>query len=139
MNTLITVEAPTEPTLNQSTAQYDNMVSVGILAAASVQVNTDNQVVLFNNNQAINGRPLGDVTGNNDLSVTDSLAYLKWNNGINEVTEQVNYIQNTMNPYMFSNFNAYKKFLQKSTIPNSKGRWRTCNSRKISLKLVQQI
>ena len=116
----ITVEAPTEPTLNQSTAQYDNMVSVGILAA-SVQVNTDNQMVLFNNNQAINGRPLGDVTGNNDLSVTDSLAYLKWNNGINEVTEQVNYIQNTMNPYMFSNFNAYKKFLQKSTIPNSRG------------------
>ena len=53
----ITVEAPTEPTLNQSTAQYDNMVSVGILAA-SVQVNTDNQMVLFNNNQAINGRPL---------------------------------------------------------------------------------
>ena len=88
---------------------------------ASVQVNTDNQVVLFNNNQAINGRPLGDVTGNNDLSVTDSLAYLKWSNGINEVTEQVNYIQNTMNPYMFSNFNAYKKFLQKSTIPNSRG------------------
>ena len=26
-----------------------------------------------------------------------------------------------MNPYMFSNFNAYKKFLQKSTIPNSRG------------------
>ena len=42
----ITVEAPTEPTLNQSTAQYDNMVSVGILAA-SVQVNTDNQMVLL--------------------------------------------------------------------------------------------
>ena len=44
--------------------------------------------------------------------------------------EQVNYIQNTMNPYMFSNFNAYK-ILQKSTIL-IQGELETCNSRKIS-------
>ena len=81
----ITVEAPTEPTLNQSTAQYDNMVSVGILAA-SVQVNTDNQMVLFNNNQAINGRPLGDVTGNNDLSVNS------WRKIFNQVKDKCNSI-----------------------------------------------
>ena len=116
----ITVEAPTEPTSNQSTDQYSNMVSVGILAA-SVSINTDNQMTLFITNEAEVGRPLGDVTGNNDLSVTDSLGYLKWNTGINDVTAQVNYIQNVMNPYMFSNFSAYKKYLQKSTIANSRG------------------
>ena len=116
----ITVEAPTEPTSNQSTDQYSNMVSVGILAA-SVSINTDNQMTLFITNEAEVGRPLGDVTGNNDLSVTDSLGYLKWNTGVNEVTAQVNYIQNVMNPYMFSNFSSYKKYLQKSTIANSRG------------------
>ncbi len=116
----ITVQAVTEATVNTATTQYDNMVSVGILAA-SVSINTDNQMTLFQNNEAISGRPLGDITGDNNLSVRDSLAYLNWNSGLNSDSAQIQYIQDTMNVYMFNNFSSYKKYLQKSTIANSRG------------------
>ena len=116
----ITVEAVTEGTVNTTTTQYDNMVSVGILAA-SVSVNSDNQMTLFITNEATSGRSLGDITGDDDLSVRDSLAYLKWNSGTNTDDAQIQYIQDTMNPYMFNNFSSYKKYLQKSTIANSRG------------------
>ena len=111
----ITVQAVTEATVNTATTQYDNMVSVGILAA-SVSINTDNQMTLFQNNEAISGRPLGDITGDNNLSVRDSLAYLNWNSGLNSDSAQIQYIQDTMNVYMFNNFSSYKKYLQKYSL-----------------------
>jgi len=67
------------------------------------------------------GRKLGDINDDGEVSVRDALVYQKWQLGINIPDGDTDWIENHMNPYMFSNFETYKLYLIKSTEANSRG------------------
>ena len=99
------------------------MVSVGILNGS---LGNQPELALFG--VVVNGRVLADI--NNDgtgagrprgFSVRDALAYIKWHTGSAQEAAYNTYIEDVMNPYMFSNFNTYKTYLTRSTIANSRG------------------
>jgi hypothetical protein len=118
----ITVNAPIYQDAN--TSQTDDMAkkSVGI-GITSASIGLTPHVALLESTQVIAGRSLGDVTGDNNgfVTVRDALDYLNWQAGTNSDAAEVQYIEQTMNPYMYNNFSQYKIYLQKSTIANSRG------------------
>ena len=99
------------------------MVSVGILNGS---LGNQPELALFG--VVVNGRVLADI--NNDgtgsgrprgFSGRDALAYIKWHTGSAQEPAYNTYIEDVMNPYIFSNFNTYKTYLVKSTEANSRG------------------
>lgn len=92
-------------------------VAYGLLAGA---IGSNPQATLFG--VVVNGRVLADINNVGGFSIVDSLIYSKWQTQQAQVDDAYNtYIENVMNPYMFSNFNTYKTYLTKSTIANSRG------------------
>ena len=95
-------------------------IAYGILGGA---IGIQPQLALFG--AVVNGRVLADInndgSGSRGFTIADSLAYLKWQLQQAQDEAYNTYIENVMNPYMFSNFNTYKTYLTKSTIANSRG------------------
>jgi hypothetical protein len=82
-------------------------ITNGILQGA---VNTDPGKTLFVTT-TIGGRPLGDINNTGTVTSADSLAYLKWSQGVNTDPAQVAWIEGTLNPYIFANPITYAAYL----------------------------
>lgn len=59
----------------------------------------------------VEGRSLGDIIGGSTVSVQDSLAYISWAAGTNTDVDQVAWIEEVLNPYMFANPELYAAYL----------------------------
>lgn len=82
-------------------------VSQAILQAA---VGQEPGNTLFGTTQ-VSGRSLGDINNTGTVTSADSLAYLKWSQGINTDPAQIAWIENTVNPYILTHPTLYAEYL----------------------------
>jgi hypothetical protein len=79
-------------------------------ALSQAAVNADPGLTLFKNT-TIGGRPLGDINNSGTVTSFDTLQYQKWSDGSLTDTDYLNWINNTMNPYMLSNSSTYASYI----------------------------
>jgi len=88
----------------------DDTIPLAILSAA---VSTQPEKGLFRDT-LINGRPLADLNNSGIVSSADTLSYQRWQLGIFDTQESINWIQNVMHPYMLANPSTYSAYLTNS-------------------------
>jgi len=86
-------------------------VTTGILQAA---VSAQPGLALFGTT-TVSGRPLGDINNTGTVTSADSLSYSKWASGVNYDTNEVAWIENTLNPYILANPVTYSAYLTAGT------------------------
>lgn len=59
----------------------------------------------------VNGRRLGDITNDGNVTAADANTYLSWSNGVLTNQTYITYITGTLNPYMQANPTTYATYL----------------------------
>ena len=90
----------------QSTIDYAS-VSLAILQAA---VNVDPGKSLFKD-VTVGGRALGDINNTGVITSADALQYTKWAAGVSIPAGEVDWIENTLNPYILANPTQYGDYI----------------------------
>lgn len=87
-------------------------VNTALMPTALTQagLNVDPPKTLFKDT-LVNGRRLGDITGNGTVDSADALAYTRYNSGTLTNQSQIDYINQTLNPYMQANPTTYAAYL----------------------------
>ena len=101
-------------------------------ALSQAAVNSEPGLTLFKNT-TIGGRPLGDINNSGTVSSFDTLQYSKWRDGSLTDTDYLNWINNTMHPYMLSNPSTYASYITPVSISLSQIQTEFGGSNPISL------
>ena len=101
-------------------------------ALSQAAVNSEPGLTLFKNT-TIGGRPLGDINNSGTVSSFDTLQYSKWRDGSLTDTDYLNWINNTMHPYMLSNPSTYASYITPASISLSQIQTEFGGSNPISL------
>jgi len=101
-------------------------------ALSQAAVNSEPGLTLFKNT-TIGGRPLGDINNSGTVSSFDTLQYSKWRDGSLTDTDYLNWINNTMHPYMLSNPVTYASYITPASISLSQIQTEFGGSNPISL------
>ena len=101
-------------------------------ALSQASVNSEPGLTLFKNT-TIGGRPLGDINNSGTVSSFDTLQYSKWRDGSLTDTDYLNWINNTMHPYMLSNPSTYASYITPVSISLSQIQTEFGGSNPISL------